>query len=98
MGEHKLEGMSDFLQSPPELPDTWGSDRTLREALRFYLGDELFGHAEPELAHLGRVVVAPDTLELAMRAESEPPRHIPYTTWGERIDDIVVSDAWLDRG
>ncbi len=90
--------MSDFLQSPPELPDTWGSDRTLREALRFYLGDELFAHAEAELAHLGRVAAAPATLELARRAESEPPRHIPYTTWGERIDDIVVSDAWLELG
>ena len=35
---------------------------------------------------------------MAMRAESEPPRHIPYATWGERIDEIIVSDAYTELG
>lgn len=90
--------MTNFLQSAPHLPDAWASDRALREALRFYLGEELFNEAEPQLASLGNTVTAAHTLELAARAESEPPRLVPYSTWGERIDHISVSDAWLELG
>ena len=90
--------MSDFLQKPPELPDAWGSDRILREGLAFYLGEDLFARAEPKLARLGRVVVEPDTLDLGARAELEPPRHVAYSPWGERVDEIVVSDAWTKLG
>ena len=32
------------------------------------------------------------------RAELEPPVHILYSTWGERIDEIQVSDAYVALG
>ena len=47
---------------------------------------------------MGAAAVAPGTLELALRAEQEPPVHVPYATWGERIDEIKVSDAYLRLG
>jgi acyl-CoA dehydrogenase len=87
-----------FLQTPPELGNAWTSDRILREALRWHLGDELLVHAEPELARMGEVATAPDTRALAMQAEREPPEHIPYATWGQRIDEIRVSPAYLELG
>ena len=87
-----------FLQSPPRLPDAWSGDRSLRESLHFHLGDEHFARAEPELAELGRAATDTETLALAARAEREPPVHIPYATWGERIDEIRVSDAYVELG
>ena len=90
--------MSGFLQSPPQLPDSWSSNRTLREGLEFHLGSESFARAEPELAAMGAIATAPETLALAARAESEPPVHIPYSPFGERIDVIEVSDAYTALG
>ena len=47
---------------------------------------------------MGDLATNPATLDLAARAESEPPRHIPYSAWGKRIDEIVVSDAYVELG
>lgn len=90
--------MTDFLQRPPGLPDAWQSDRILRESLAFHLGDDLFATAQPELAEQGRIATEPATLALAARAEREPPVHVPYSPWGERVDDIEVSGAWTSLG
>ena len=90
--------MASFLQTPPALPDAWSSDPYLRESLRWRLGDELYAAAEPQLAEMGRVATAPETLALAQRAEKEPPVHVPYSAWGERTDDIHLSDAYLELG
>ena len=64
----------------------------------FLLGDDAFAAAEEQLAEMGRVATERNTLALAYRAEREPPVHIPYSTWGERIDEIRVSDAYLELG
>ncbi|HZK51033.1 MAG TPA: acyl-CoA dehydrogenase family protein [Actinomycetota bacterium] len=90
--------MGDFLQTAPRLPDAWGGDRILREGLAYHLGDEVFAAAEPELRDLGRAVTDVRVLDLAARAEREPPRHVPYSPWGERVDDIQVSDAYTELG
>ena len=90
--------MQGFLQTPPILPNSWSADRTLRESVEFHLGSELFPAAARELERMGEVAVAPETLGLAARAESEPPRLIHYGAWGERIDKIAVSDAYIELG
>jgi acyl-CoA dehydrogenase len=90
--------VSGFLQSPPSLPDAWTSDRALREALEFHLGPDEFTRAEPDLAEMGRIATDPETLALAAKAESEPPRLQHYDAWGRRIDEIVVSDAYAELG
>jgi alkylation response protein AidB-like acyl-CoA dehydrogenase len=90
--------MTDFLQPAPRLPDAWTGDRILREGLAYHLGEEVFAAAEPELRELGRDVTDARVLALAARAEREPPRHIPYSPWGERVDDIEVSDAYTELG
>jgi acyl-CoA dehydrogenase len=86
------------LQPAPSLGDAWTSDRPLREALNWHLGDELYREALPQLSEMGRAATAAETLELARRAESEPPVHTPYAPWGERVDDISVSPSWLELG
>jgi alkylation response protein AidB-like acyl-CoA dehydrogenase len=90
--------MVGFLQDPPRLPDSWASDRALREATRFHLDEASFTAAESDLAAMGTRAVEQETLALSRRAELEPPVHTPYATWGERIDDIKVSDAYLALG
>jgi len=91
--------MAGFLQQPPVLEDAWASDRVLRETLEFYLGDPgLFASAEGFLAGVGRRATAAETLALSARAEREPPEHIPFSPFGERIDEIRVSDAYVELG
>jgi alkylation response protein AidB-like acyl-CoA dehydrogenase len=90
--------MPGFLQTPPVLDDAWASDRILREAVEFHLGAERFEAARAELAPIGAWATGSSAIELALRAEGEPPVHTPYAAWGERIDDIRVSDAYLELG
>jgi alkylation response protein AidB-like acyl-CoA dehydrogenase len=90
--------VSGFLQTPPQLPDAWSSDPLLRESIAFHLGPELFSEAVPQFREMGRIATAPQTLALAKRAEREPPVHIPYSVYGERIDEIQVSDAYVALG
>ena len=90
--------MTDFLQTPPRLHNAWTSDHQLRETVHFHLGDELFGQAEPELGSMGELATRAETIALARQAESEPPIHVPFSAWGERIDDIKVSSAYLELG
>ena len=87
-----------FVQPVPRLPNSWAGDSALRSCVAFHLGDDLYREAEPELAEMGRVATDQSTLELSARAEREPPVHVPYSTWGERIDEIRVSDAYLELG
>jgi alkylation response protein AidB-like acyl-CoA dehydrogenase len=86
------------LQTPPQLPDAWSSDPLLRESVAFHLGHELFSLAVPSFREMGHIATAAQTLALAARAELEPPVHIPYSPFGERIDDIRVSDAYVALG
>ena len=90
--------MSPFLQKPPVLPDAWRSDDALREALAWRLGEDAYRVAAPQLAAMGAEATRPETLALALRAEQEPPVHVPYATWGERVDEIKVSDAYVQLG
>lgn len=90
--------MSGFLQTPAVIPNAWTSDRALRETVAFHLGEDIYAEAEPELARMGGVATAPETLALALQAESEPPQHQPYSTWGHRVDVIEVSSAYTELG
>ncbi|MGH2755295.1 MAG: acyl-CoA dehydrogenase family protein [Actinomycetota bacterium] len=90
--------MTPFLQEPPKLPDAWSDDPILREGLEWHLGGVLFAAAQTELADVGRWSTAPETLEAALRAENEPPELVHYSTWGERVDEIRVSSAYVELG
>ena len=90
--------MANFLQPPPEVPDAWAADAALREALAWHLGDELLREATPYLEEMGRVATDPATIALALQADKEPPVHIPYSAWGQRVDEIKVSPAYYELG
>ncbi|MFN2388182.1 MAG: acyl-CoA dehydrogenase family protein [Actinomycetota bacterium] len=90
--------MAGFLQTPPELPDSWQGDRALRETVRFHLSEDLWDAAEAALGPMGELAASDDVQRLAARAESEPPRHVPFAPWGERVDEIEVSPAYTELG
>jgi acyl-CoA dehydrogenase len=90
--------MERFLQSPPELPDAWRSDRALRESLEWHLGADLLAEVAPQLAEMGAHATAPATVALTLQADKELPQHIPYSAWGERIDEIRVSPSYRALG
>jgi len=90
--------MSNFFQDPPVLGNAWTADRMLRETIRFHLGDDHFSRAESLLDEMGRVATATETRALMLQAEREPPEHIPFDTWGRRVDEIRVSAAYKELG
>lgn len=90
--------MDGFLQTAPSLGSAWDDDDTLRATVAWHLGKDMFDQAAGPLAEMGRIATSPEVLALAARAEAEPPVHIPYSTWGERIDEIRVSDAYVELG
>lgn len=90
--------MFDFFQDGPTLDNQYESDELLQAYLRRKLPPEMLAGIEPDLVRLGERT-ATDIRALGEAAELSPPRHVPYDSWGRRIDRIEVSDAWkqLDR-
>ena len=85
--------MDPFLQDPPRPSNRFRTDRTLRYALERILPAEVFAEVEPELDEIGERAATEWRL-LGDRAEANPPRHVPYDAWGQRIDRIDVDPAW----
>jgi alkylation response protein AidB-like acyl-CoA dehydrogenase len=91
---------SDFFQTPPRIGNQFDEDLLLRSFLRRKLPAPVHEEVEPDLRRLGaRVASDGDITALGDAAEAEPPRHVPYDAWGNRVDRIEVSAAWraLDR-
>src|SRR3989344_3440861 len=94
ISEHGIQtDMPEFFQSAPELSNQYLDDALLQEYLRFRLPDDLRTQLEPSLQGFGERA-AGEFLRLETAAEGDVPRHVPYSPWGERIDEIVVSPAW----
>jgi alkylation response protein AidB-like acyl-CoA dehydrogenase len=90
--------MAPFLQSPPILADAWKGDALLRSVVEAQLPPEVFAAALPLLEEAGSLCASKGIIELGLQAEREPPRLVPYSTWGERRDAIEVSPAYQELG
>lgn len=85
--------MSGFAQEGPRLGNTFTGDAALRAWLAIRLPDGVRREIVPGLEALGERA-ATDLLDLAARAEAEPPRLVRHGPWGERVDRIETSEAW----
>ena len=83
----------EFFQQGPELRNTWETDPFLQACLRRLLPAATFAEISPGLARLGERA-ASEMPRYAADAEQHPPVHLPYDSWGRRIDDIRVADGW----
>jgi putative acyl-CoA dehydrogenase len=82
-----------FFQDPPQNPNLYEVDKALKTELTRRLPKETLDAWTPRLESLGEHT-ATTLARLAERAESELPEHVPYDSFGKRIDDIRVSPAW----
>lgn len=95
--------MVDFYQSPPTLGNQFEDDRVLQSYLRVFFARHPEAHLntkkkaewESDYRRLGDLA-AGEWLALADQAEREPPRHVPFDAWGNRVDDILTSEAWKE--
>lgn len=87
--------MNEFFQQPPETGNRFRTDSTLRLALQCRLPDEVYQMAAPQLDQLGDLA-ATVMPSLAERAERNPPCHVTFGPWGQRVDRIDVDESWLE--
>ena len=89
---------SEFYQDGPRLTNQYDGDPLLGGYLRWRLPPAGLQEIEPALRRLGSLA-AGEWLALDAAAEQNPPRHVPYDAWGQRVDLIETSEAWraLDR-
>jgi hypothetical protein len=84
-----------FFQSPPELGNQYTDDNILQCIIRRHLSQSpLLPTIESDLTQLGQKVVSKEMLEMADRAEFDPPRLEQYDAWGRRVDKLVLSEGW----
>ena len=82
-----------FIQDGPALRNTFADDRLLRAYVAWKIPGDLRSRIDADLQKFGGRC-AGELQTLAAQAEATPPRHIPYSPWGKRIDEIAVSPAW----
>jgi putative acyl-CoA dehydrogenase len=83
----------DFFQQEPELTNTFTSDPYLEASLKRWLPKDVFESVRPHLQHVGELA-AGDWLSWSREAEANPPVHVPYDAWGNRVDEIRNSLGW----
>jgi alkylation response protein AidB-like acyl-CoA dehydrogenase len=82
-----------FLQAAPVLSNQYLDDRVLRSYLRRVLPRNVLGAIEPDLTDLGEY--AASAWALARTRERGEPTLTPWDVWGERVDRIELTPAWV---
>lgn len=83
----------DFYQDAPRLSNTFRSDKNLLSHLRRVLPKDVLAGIEKHLDEVGDLA-AGDWLAWSEQAEREVPVLVPFTPWGQRIDEIRMSEGW----
>lgn len=83
----------DTVQSPPELDNQYHSDRVLKSILARLLPDTVHSRIEPELKEMGDLA-GNELYELQQQDLDNEPTLIRWGPWGDRIDQIEVTDVW----
>lgn len=84
-----------FVQEPPALANTYETDPMLRGYLARVLPPEVLRDLEPELQELGALAGGP-LYRLQLEDRTSEPVHIPWSPWGERIDEVRLTRVWQE--
>lgn len=87
------ENFKDFFQTQPKLTNTFELDLFLQYFLSKTIPKDVYENIKPHLLHVGEQA-AGQWLTWSAEANSNPPKHIPFDAWGNRIDDIVMHSGW----
>ncbi|MCS6934641.1 MAG: acyl-CoA dehydrogenase family protein [Chitinophagales bacterium] len=82
-----------FIQTIPQLNNEYECDIFLRDYLKVYLPEEVLNEIEEDLYNFGNRVVE-ELPTWARDAEVNKPCLTHYDAWGNRIDEIKVSEGW----
>ena len=85
----------DFIQQLPKLNNEFTDDDFLQEYLQTYFPADALKEITPDLTQFGKRV-AGEFLVWAREAEVNKPQLIQFDAWGNRIDEIKVSQGWLN--
>ncbi len=86
---------SDFIQQAPKLENEFTDDQFLQDYLSSYLPRETVDVITPDLIQFGKRS-ASEFISWAREAETNPPTLTQFNAWGERIDEIQISQGWLN--
>lgn len=86
---------SDFIQKLPQLTNEYTNDTFLVDFLKTYLPSEVLDEINPDLTQFGKRT-AGIFREWARDAETNPPQLTHFDAMGNRVDDIKVSNGWLE--
>ncbi|MCB1050945.1 MAG: acyl-CoA dehydrogenase family protein [Acidobacteria bacterium] len=89
--------MAEFFQTEPLQHSPYQDTDLLFFYLKQRLPQAYFDWVHRELVHLSDRAVG-EMAALALEAERDVPRHIPFDPWGRRVDEIRVSPAWNRLG
>ncbi|NUN13388.1 MAG: acyl-CoA dehydrogenase family protein [Myxococcales bacterium] len=84
-----------FIQIVPHVGNLFQADRVLQGFLRQHVPEDVLAGITPSLEEMGGLA-ATHLAELAQRFRKSEPELIPYDPWGKRIDQVLVSPAWLE--
>ncbi|BBM70522.1 acyl-CoA dehydrogenase family protein [Rhodothermus marinus] len=84
-----------FVQEPPRLDNTYEADSPLRGYLARTLPADVLREIEPELQELGALAGGP-LYRLQLEDRASEPVHIPWSAWGERIDEVRLTRVWQE--
>lgn len=84
-----------FFQDGPRLRDEWEDDHALRSLLTRTLPPDVAAEVTPTLAEMGHLA-ATDLFELssALNQRGNEPELVPFSPWGERIDEVRTAPQW----
>jgi len=86
-----------FIQTPPVLGNQYDEDRVLQSFFRRRVPEAVRSAIEPSLARMGGRAVG-DLAAAAAAAYGQEPALVQWDPWGNRIDEILVPDAWKHFG
>ncbi|RNA04176.1 acyl- dehydrogenase family member 11-like [Brachionus plicatilis] len=84
-----------FFQNEPKISNQYEEDPFLKEQLEIDIPKEYLKDIEPDLHQFGNKV-ATNIYELSLECERNVPRLESFDAWGNRIDKLIVCDAWKE--
>ena len=85
--------MKGFIQAGPQLSNQFSSDKLLCNYIKFRIPQTICAEITADLMRFGDRVVG-EIWQLSQQAEKNPPQHVAYDPWGNRIDLIETHPAW----
>ncbi|CAF0767429.1 unnamed protein product [Brachionus calyciflorus] len=82
-----------FFQNEPKISNQYEEDPFLREQLEIEIPKEYLKEIEPDLYQFGHQV-ATNIFQLSLECEKNVPRLEKFDAWGNRIDKLIVCEAW----